>query len=319
MFGSRRILPEHDGQLSAWPCRSLEMSCSACAGLYVAGRGLRMCASNEVLPASLGECRLVRTESGIATSVVERSVRRTAAAIRALVIGASLIAYSTGCGPRAHIPERPLVIPGALDAKDSGAVLARQLAPTLYLHPDESFPLSRVVAVLHPTRPVIAYHLLWRDDAVGSWVPFTRATDQEVVWVGYDSTGAPTDLWTYWHGRILHADWRGKGQVLVDVQWGKHGSMPRGTINQTLPPGMTLDAFYFLHWLMLPDFWLGNLSRKGPWGFFGGFGRYSTFAQPLLLAERIDAVARTEDPDEVLSAVFGEDYSRKRAWPRPRD
>jgi hypothetical protein len=40
--GSRSMLPEHDGQLSGAPVRSLEMRFSACAGLYVAGRGFRM-------------------------------------------------------------------------------------------------------------------------------------------------------------------------------------------------------------------------------------------------------------------------------------
>ena len=83
-----------------------------------------------------------------------------------------------------------------------------------------------------------------------------------------------------------------------------------------LPPGQTLDAFYFLNFLVLPDFWLGNLNRKGPWGFFHGFGRYKTFDKPMLLGERLDAIVRTDEPHEVLRAVFGKDYSKKRAWPR---
>lgn len=41
-FGSRTMSPEHDGQLSGMPFRSCEISWSACAGLYVAGRGLRI-------------------------------------------------------------------------------------------------------------------------------------------------------------------------------------------------------------------------------------------------------------------------------------
>ena len=42
MDGDRSMFPEHDGQLSGEPVRSLAIKCSACAGLYVAGRGLRM-------------------------------------------------------------------------------------------------------------------------------------------------------------------------------------------------------------------------------------------------------------------------------------
>ncbi len=45
--GSRSIGPEQDGQLSGEPLRSLAIRCSACAGLYVFGRGLRMNASKE--------------------------------------------------------------------------------------------------------------------------------------------------------------------------------------------------------------------------------------------------------------------------------
>ena len=101
------------------------------------------------------------------------------------------------CGPRAHIPPVPVAVPAAVEEADSGATLARALAPLLYIQRDEWFPLDRIVAVLHPTRRVIAYHLLWRDDVHGSWIPFTVPTDEEIVWVGYDATHAPTDIWTF--------------------------------------------------------------------------------------------------------------------------
>jgi len=40
--GVRSIGPEHDGQLSGEPVRSFAIRFRACAGLYVAGRGLRI-------------------------------------------------------------------------------------------------------------------------------------------------------------------------------------------------------------------------------------------------------------------------------------
>jgi hypothetical protein len=132
---------------------------------------------------------------------------------------------------------------GALSATDSIARLAHRLAPLLYIQRDEWFPLVRAVAVVHPTRAIIGYHLLWKDDVHGAWIPFTVPTDEEIVWVGYDSSGAPTDIWTYWHGKVLHADWRGHGTPAVDVQWGKHGLMPRGIIESDLPRFQTLNAF----------------------------------------------------------------------------
>jgi hypothetical protein len=206
-------------------------------------------------------------------------------------------------------------VPGALESADTASRLARALAPLLYIQRDEWFPLQRVVAVLHPSRRIIAYHLLWQDDVNGSWIPFTVATDEEVVWVGYDSTHAPVDLWTYWHGTLLHADWRDRGQVAVDVQWGKHGSLPHGIIESDLPSIKKLNDFYAFTWLGLPDIWLGNLTRRGPWCFCHGYKRYREFSRQLRLASKLDLVVRAEDARESLGAVFGRPYSKKTPWP----
>ena len=221
------------------------------------------------------------------------------------------------CGPHAHIPPRGAVpVPGAATPGDSIDRLARTLAPTLYLQPDETFPLSRVAAIVHPTRPIIAYHLLWRDDVHGAWIPFTVPTDEEVVWVGYDpATQSPTELWTYWHGRILHTDWHGKGPPAFDVQWGKHGSLPRGVAEGDLPKSRSLNLFYAFTIIGLPDIWLSNTERKGPWCFCHSFKRYRQFTRPLPLESRLDLVMRTDDAHEALRAVFGSKYSNKTRWP----
>jgi hypothetical protein len=220
---------------------------------------------------------------------------------------------TAACGPVARIP--PVSgYAAVLPSSDSGAMLARTLAPVLYLQRDESFPLERVVAVLHPTKPVIAYHLLWRDDAHGAWLPLTIPTDEEIVWVGYDSTHVPVDVWTYWHGQVLHASWP-KQQVTIDVQWGKHGSIPRGAA-ASLPLAHSLRLFHLFTYA-LPDFWLGNVSRRGPWCFCHGYRRYTEFTRPLPLAPRISAVVRSERPEAVVGAVFGQPFSNKRPWPWP--
>lgn len=221
----------------------------------------------------------------------------------------------TACGPHAHIPTRPAVVPGMLDSTDRDAQLARAIAPLLYVQRDEWFPLERVVAVVNPTRPVIAYHLLWKDDVHGSWIPFTVPTDEEVLWVGYDSTRAPTDIWTYWHGTMLHTDWRDRGQVAIDVQWGKHGSLPHRVIESDLPATKKLNMFYLFTWIGLPDIWLGDLTRRGPWCFCHGYGRYRDYSKLLPLGEHIDAVVRLEDPVPALVEVFGKPYSKKTPWP----
>jgi hypothetical protein len=221
----------------------------------------------------------------------------------------------TACGPRIQLPQRPVSVDSALASDDPSAHLARTLAPVLYLQRDEWFQLERVVAVLHPKRPIIGYYLLWRDDVHGAWIPFTKATDEEIVWVGYDSTSAPTDVWTYWHGTILHADWRDKGTVTIDVQWGKHGSLPRGIQNEDALWPQTLSNFWVSSWVGIPDIWLGRLTRRGPLCFCRSYRRFRTFDRPVLAGQRIDVVVRTIDPDPVLGVVFGRPYSKKPPWP----
>ena len=228
-----------------------------------------------------------------------------------------LVAFGSACGPRARIPARPspLSLPGAVADSSDAAQLARSLAPVLFLQRDEWFPLERVVAVVHPRRSVIAYHLLWRDDVHGSWIPFTVPTDQEVVWVGYDSTRAPRDVWTYWHGRILHATWSDRGPAQFNVQWGKHGSLPLGVVESDLPRMQKLNGFYLFSWIGLPDIWLGRLTRRGPMCFCRGYDRYREFTRPMLLGDRLDAILVAEDPNPALAAVFGRPFSRKPSWP----
>jgi hypothetical protein len=218
------------------------------------------------------------------------------------------------CGPVAAIPPVPQTIPGLVGSEEPPAALAHKLAPLLYLQSEEPFHLERVVAVIHPYRPIIAYRLLWEDDAHGSWIPFTVPTDEEAVWVGYDSAGNPTDVWTYWHGAVVHADWKGRGRPEINVQWGKHGTFPRGTTK--LPRGRSLRSYYLYSWF-LPDLWLGRATRDGPLCFCGGFERYSEFSRPLDLAPRLDAVIRAGDPSPALRAIFGESYSDKMWWPDP--
>lgn len=239
-----------------------------------------------------------------------------AAVLRAVIAPVAAVA----CGPVAHIPPAPA--PRAAPTFHAGALpnapgntehLARALAPLLMRQSDERFALSRVVAVVHPARRVVAYHLLWRDDVHGAWIPGTIPTDEEVVWVGYDPSGAPAELWTYWHGTILHTPWRGR-QVVIDVQWGKHGSLPRAVRAGDLPRGRTLNVFYAFTYA-LPDLLLGRLTRPGPVCFCHGYARYRTFDTPLLVADRLDAVVVARDARPVLRQVFGQRYSAKPQWP----
>src|SRR5215471_4508951 len=123
--------------------------------------------------------------------------------VRKLVVLLLASAPMTACHRAPVLPPVPVAVRSP--AESSQAALARALAPVLYVQRDEYFPLERVVAIVHPRRPVIAYVLLWQWDVHGQWLPWTKSSDEEEVWVGYDpETHAPTDVWTYWHGNILH-------------------------------------------------------------------------------------------------------------------
>jgi len=117
--------------------------------------------------------------------------------------------------------------------------IAERLAPRVMTTASEPFALRDVAVVIHPEEPVIAYHLLWDDDI--DYPDDNDPSDHEVVWVRYTPDGQLERLWTYFHGRILDggeaaiADAaRHGGRPLIDVQWGKHGSMPAGWQQQTI-------------------------------------------------------------------------------------
>ena len=86
--------------------------------------------------------------------------------------------------------------------------------------------------MLHPESRLIAYHLFWEDDI--DFPEDNDPCDHEVVWIRYSPDRKSLEkVWTYFHGRILEGgeaslvEARQHGQrPRINVQWGKHGSMP---------------------------------------------------------------------------------------------
>src|SRR5262245_47593699 len=108
-----------------------------------------------------------------------------------------------------------------------------RFAPRVFQVVTDPFPLKDVVAIHHPDEPLIAYHFFWEDDI--DFPDDNDPCDHELVWVHYDpSAGRILDFYTYFHGRILSSasaieDAHRHGErPLVNVQWGKHGSLPYG-------------------------------------------------------------------------------------------
>jgi hypothetical protein len=128
----------------------------------------------------------------------------------------------------------------ALQAAPSRAVTAAEkdlilrFAPRVFVNHEEPFPLKDAAAILHPERPWIAYHFFWEDDI--DFPDDNDPSDHEVVWVRLDdSRQRLVGFYTYFHGRILEAPPEALqdaqahgGRVKLEVQWGKHGSLPVG-------------------------------------------------------------------------------------------
>ena len=108
--------------------------------------------------------------------------------------------------------------------------LTLRYAPRLFVTPTEFFPLKDFAAVLHPERPLIAYHMFWEDDI--DYPDDNDPCDHEVMWVEYDAaSGEVTGVYAYYHKEILSsqdavADANAHdGRPWIGVQWGKHGSL----------------------------------------------------------------------------------------------
>jgi len=198
-------------------------------------------------------------------------------------------------------------------------------APRLYTIASEFFPLTDVVAIVHPDKPVIAYHLFWDDDI--DYPDDNDPTDHEVVWIEYDPiTKAVVQVSTYFHGEILQEDAAvrdanaNSGRAWIGVEWGKHGSVPwdaagvkSGRPNQEFKKNWeTLHATG----TRMPNH---PLARGWPRGFSGNFDAYRDFStpvdpSPILKVKRMIKVGRWANA--ILDQHFlPYNFAPKQEWP----
>ena len=112
--------------------------------------------------------------------------------------------------------------------------LVRRFAPRVYITASEFFPLKDFAVILHPAERLIAYHFFWEDDI--DFPEDNDPCDHELMWVRYSPDRMSIEkIWTYFHGRMLEGGEaalsdarRNRMRPRVNVQWGKHGSMPAG-------------------------------------------------------------------------------------------
>lgn len=109
-----------------------------------------------------------------------------------------------------------------------------KFAPRLYVTPSEPFELKDVAAIIHPDQPIIVYHLFWEEDI--DYPNDNDPCDHEVIWVELTTHREKVkNVYAYFHGRIIKAEAEAVREANahqtgpgINVQWGKHGSLPHG-------------------------------------------------------------------------------------------
>ncbi len=164
--------------------------------------------------------------------------------------------------------------------------LVLRYAPRLHHVAGEFFPLKDIVAILHPERPVIGYHLFWEDDL--GFPSDNDPCDHEVVWVEYDRASLRvTRVATYFHGRIVatpeaveEANAHG-GRPWIGVEWGYHGSVPWKATGKVA----VVDEILRGHWERARPGGKGHpadpLARGWPKTYSRDYAAYIDFAVPF--------------------------------------
>jgi hypothetical protein len=180
-----------------------------------------------------------------------------------------------------------------------------------------------IIPVFHPTRPLIAYHIFFEEDAL--LAGRGKASDHEIVWVAYDPVALQvTDVRTLWHRAVLRTDAcvaeaRASGQrPRLLVQWGQHGILPRGW--ETSPSLRTrillrLHYLYGKHLAGLPGVqWKGYHVA-----FPGDYADYLHFTEVVDTAKYLDGqgCVVAEHCASDLAARFHRTFKVKKEWPLP--
>jgi hypothetical protein len=181
-------------------------------------------------------------------------------------------------------------------------MLVLRFAPRLHNVPHEFFPLKDIAAILHPEKPIIAYHLFWEDDL--GFPSDNDPCDHEIVWVEYNRANLRvTRVSTYFHGRIASTEAAADdanahdGRPWIGVEWGFHGSVPW----QAMGKVKFVDDILREHWnnahqgfrSRAPD----PLARGWPTEYSGDFAAFTSFSvqndpRPLLRERDLIYVSR---------------------------
>lgn len=168
---------------------------------------------------------------------------------------------------------------------DAQRALALKFAPRLHQVADEFFPLKDIVAILHPDKPIIAYHLFWEDDL--GFPSDNDPCDHEVVWVEFDRARQEvTRVSTYFHGRIVTTEEAASdanahdGRPWIGVEWGFHGSIPLGAAGKVAAVEQTLRDHWHRAHHVDPNRPRDPLARGWPTRYAEDFAAFTRFEVP---------------------------------------
>jgi hypothetical protein len=194
--------------------------------------------------------------------------------------------------------------------------------------PKECFPLKDIVAVHHPSKPLIGYHLFWEDDY--DFPDDYEPCDHEEVWIEYDpETEVVTNVMCWFHARILESKLavnealKNQDRAIFRIEWGKHGSLVCGWEDMKEP----LTGVSIPEWLRktyeqvkrggrVPSH---PLKRFWPKGFEGDFEEYIDFSvtvDPLELLKNKPFMYKSEWVNAVIfTNALLYNFHPKMEWP----
>jgi hypothetical protein len=206
--------------------------------------------------------------------------------------------------------------------------LILKFCPILMVTPKECFPLKDIVAVHHPSKPIIGYHLFWEDDY--DFPDDYEPCDHEECWIEYDpETEVVTNVMSWFHARILESKLAAneahlnQDRALIRIEWGKHGSLVCGWEDMKEP----LTGVSIPEWLRktyeqvkkggrVPEH---PLKRFWPKGFVGTFEEYLDFSaevDPLELLKKKPFMYKTQWVNAVIfTNALLYNFHPKMEWP----
>lgn len=206
--------------------------------------------------------------------------------------------------------------------------LIQKFCPVLLINKQECFPLKDIVAVHHPLKPLIGYHLFWEDDY--DFPDDYEPCDHEEVWVEYNPDKEEvTNVMCWFHARVLESQdaveeaHRNQQRAIIRIEWGKHGSLLCGWENMQEP----LTGIPLSQWLnetykhvkaggRVPSH---PLKKFWPAGFQGTYEEYSDFSElvdPLHWLEKKPLCFKTKWVNAVIfTYALLYNFHAKMEWP----